>query len=263
MSEAPRMGDGTLQARSERIAGDVFLGGPRRDFERVGRLCLDVLLREGLRPSSRVLDVGCGALRVGYWLMRFLDPGCYLGIEPNREMLKVGIEEIVEADVLARAKPRFDHNDRFDLSVFGEPVDYVIARSIWTHTARAQISALLRSFAETAAPGGVLLATYHPASAIFSHRPRSPALRRLWTRAAVSLPLAELSPLIARLPALAGSQEYRGEGWVGVSHQSQSPGVVQHSLSWIASEARQNGLIAQLVPYPIVNDQYWLRVRRP
>jgi ubiquinone/menaquinone biosynthesis C-methylase UbiE len=67
----------------------------------VGRLCLEVLLREGLSPSSRVLDVGCGALCVGYWLMRFLDPGCYLGIERNREMLKVGMEHVLEPEVLA------------------------------------------------------------------------------------------------------------------------------------------------------------------
>jgi SAM-dependent methyltransferase len=252
----------TLQARSERIAQAIFLGGPPRDFEEVGRLCLDVLLREGLRPSSRVLDVGCGALRVGYWLMRFLDPGCYFGIEPNREMLNVGLQEIVEPEVLARAQPRFDHNDRFDFSVFGERFDFVLARSIWTHAAKAQISAMLASFATSAAPGGVLLATYHPASAVFSHRPRSRAFRRLWTRTATSLPLAELSPLLAALPAIGRARDYGGERWVGVSHESQDPGVVQHSLRWITDAAREHGLSTRLMPYPIVNDQYWLRVAR-
>ena len=76
----------SLQDRSERLAEEVFLGGPKRDFERVGRLGFEVLLAEQLRPSSRVLDVGCGALRLGYWLMRFLDPGCYFGIEPQQEI---------------------------------------------------------------------------------------------------------------------------------------------------------------------------------
>ena len=256
------MSDASLQTRSERIAGEVFLGGPRRDFERVGRLCLDVLLREGLSPSSSVLDVGCGALRVGYWLMRFLDPGCYFGIEPNREMLKVGLEQVLEPEVLARAHPHFDHNDRFDFSVFGERFDFVLARSIWTHTAKSQISAMLGSFAQTAAPAGVLLASYHPASALFSHRPRAARLRALWTRTAMSLPLEELTPLLMRLPALEHSRDYGGEGWVGLSHESRDPGVVQHSLRWIAREASALGLETRLVPHPIVNDQYWLRIRR-
>jgi SAM-dependent methyltransferase len=252
----------TLQDRSARIAAETFLGGPPGDFERVGRLCLDVLLREGLSPSSRVLDVGCGALRVGYWLMRFLDSACYFGIEPNREMLAVGLEQIVESDVRARAQARFEHNDRFDFSVFGESFDYVLARSIWTHAAKSQIRAMLSSFAETASPAGKMLATYHPASALYSHRPRSARVRRLWTRAATSLPLEELSPLLSMLPALSRSHDYDGQGWVGQSHESRVPGVVQHSIAWIAGEARSLGLQARLVPYPILNDQYWIRVER-
>lgn len=256
------MSDGTLQARSERIAKDVFLGGPPRDFERVGRVCLDVLLREGLAPTSRVLDVGCGALRVGYWLMRFLDSGRYYGIEPNGEMLKVGLEQIVEPEVLARAKPRFDENDRFDFTVFGERFDFVLARSIWTHASKAQIDAMLAAFAATAAVNGVMLATYHPASTLFSHRPRSRVLRALWSGAATALPLAALSPLLAKLPAVGSSREYEGEEWVGLSHESGDPGVVQHSLRSIALKARAHQLEVQLMPYPIINDQYWLRVRR-
>src|SRR5271157_4551410 len=70
-------GSGTLQERAERLAGTIRLGGPVQDFERVGQMQLAVLLLQGLRPGSRVLDVGCGCLRAGYWLMHFLDPGCY------------------------------------------------------------------------------------------------------------------------------------------------------------------------------------------
>src|SRR6516225_10147635 len=120
----------SLQDRSERLAETVFLGGPKHDFERVGRLGFEVLLAEQLRPSSRVLDVGCGALRLGYWLMRFLDPGCYFGIEPQQEMLNVGLQQLVEPEVVQRAQARFAANDDFDFSVFGERFDFVIARSI-------------------------------------------------------------------------------------------------------------------------------------
>jgi hypothetical protein len=37
-----------------------------------------------------VLDVGCGALRVGYWLIHFLEPENYYGIEPKKRMLGTG-----------------------------------------------------------------------------------------------------------------------------------------------------------------------------
>ena len=72
-----------LQDRAERLAQDMFLGGPVETFEAIGRLQLITLLRCGLYPDSRVLDLGCGSLRGGYWLVHFLRPERYFGIEPN------------------------------------------------------------------------------------------------------------------------------------------------------------------------------------
>ena len=246
----------SLQDRSERLAEKTFLGGPKRDFERVGRLGFEVLLREGLLPSSTVLDVGCGALRLGYWLMRFLDPGCYCGIEPQQDMLKLGLERLVEPDAVARAEARFAYNDDFDFSGFGTRFDFVIARSIWTHASKQQISAMLRSFAATSSAHGVFLASYYPAGRWFKVGRKWPRLER----GVAKLPLSELSPLISRLPSLQPSNDYLGDAWVGRSHESDQPGRVKHSLRWIAPEAARHALRAQLTCYPIVNHQYWLRI---
>ncbi len=248
----------SLQARSERIAETVFLGGPAQDFERVGRLVFEVMLREGLAPSSRVLDVGCGALRVGYWLMRFLDGGCYHGIEPNREMLNVGLEQIVEPDVVERARASFTYNDDFDLRKAGSGFDFVLARSIWTHASKPQIAAMLESFARVAAPRGVLLATYHPASRLYGAGVRWPALEQMLP----SLPIGAASALLAGLPSFGLGEEYEGGEWVGRSHRSDIGGVVRHSLRWIGGEAARHGLRAEIAAYPIINHQYWLRVTR-
>jgi SAM-dependent methyltransferase len=255
---ASPVGEESPQAQSERLAETTFLGGPPADFERVGRLGFEVLLREGLLPSSRVLDVGCGALRVGYWLMRFLDSGCYFGIEPNREMLRVGLEELLEPEVVQRAEAHFSHNDDFDFSVFGERFDFVFARSIWTHASKPQIHAMLASFAATSAPGGVFLASYHPASALFPLGRRSRRLAQLSGTA----PIQRLSAAVNRLPAIGGTNGYAGEEWVGRSHRSAEGGVVRHSLRWIEQQGRELGLTVQLMPYEIVNDQYWLRIQR-
>jgi SAM-dependent methyltransferase len=234
----------------------TFLGGPIEDFDRVGQLCVEVLLREGLLPSSRVLDVGCGALRVGYWLMRLLDPGCYYGIEPNKDMLNTGLQELVEPEVVERALAHFAHNDDFDFSVFGAQFDFVLARSIWTHTPKRYISAMLSSFAQTAAPKGVLLATYHPASAVLAHTPTR--LRRR----VITLPLNRLSPAVSRMRPLQPSRDYLGDDWVGRSHESDESGVVNHSLHWISNEAHKHNLSVVLERYTIINSQFWLRITR-
>ncbi|MGA2454703.1 MAG: class I SAM-dependent methyltransferase [Solirubrobacteraceae bacterium] len=252
------MSDDSVQERAERLAETRFIGGPANDFESMGRAGFDVLLREGLSPSSRVLDVGCGALRLGYWLMRFLNPGCYFGIEPNQEMLRLALEELVEPDVVGRADAHFDFNEDFDFSVFGETFDFVVARSIWTHASKPQISAMLDSFAATASPHGVFLASYRAAT-----RWRKLAAR--WPRAEplfAMLPLDTMSPLLAALPSFGLSEEYEGQAWVGRSHKSDSPGIVKHSLRWVSGEAAKRDLTVQLMPYPVFHRQYWLRIAR-
>ncbi len=250
------MGEESLRERSERIAQTRFLGGPPWDFERVGRTGFEVLLHEGLKPSCRVLDVGCGALRLGYWLMRFLDSGCYFGIEPQEGMLRVGLEEIVEPEVVERAEARFSSNDDFDFSVFGERFDYVFARSILTHASKRQIAAMLASFAHTSAPDGVLLASYYPAGVLYKVAHRWPRLHRVAER----LPLAGVSPVLARVPSVA--RGYGGEEWVGRSHESDESGVATHSLRWISGEAARHGLSVRLMPYRVLHHQYWLRISR-
>ncbi len=209
-----------VQERAELLAASTFLGGPVKSFEAVGRNQLQVLLRHGLRPSSVVLDVGAGALRGGYWVMRVVDPGNYCAIEPNEKMLRAGIEHIMEPAVLAQARPRFDHNDRFDFSVFGVAFNFVIARSIWTHASKSQIETMLDSFVGSAAPDAVFLASVAPS---------------------------------------AFGRDYRGETWVGRDHESGKPGIILHRRKWIKNACRKRGLSVTTTS-PNILKQKWLAI---
>jgi SAM-dependent methyltransferase len=203
----PEPAEMSLRERAEALqASGVFLGGPLRKFEAVGRNQLSILLQSGLDFDSRVLDVGCGALRAGYWLIRFLEPGGYFGIEPNRAMLEAGRDMIVTPAVVAEKRPTFDHNDRFDFAVFGTTFDFVIARSVWTHTSPGQVETMLDQFVATA-PGGVMLTSIKPCP---------------WYR-----------------------RQYAGTEWVGKSHESGEGGTVQFRYSWIARQCRKRGLSAE------------------
>jgi SAM-dependent methyltransferase len=248
---------GVLQERAERLAQTAFLGGLPSDFERMGRAGFELLFAEGLQPNSKLLDVGCGALRVGYWVMRFLDPDSYFGIEVRQDMLRVGLEEVVEPGVVERANARFSHNDEFDFSVFGERFDFVFARSIWSHASKTQISAMLASFAATTAPGAVFLASYFPASPWARLGRRYPRAQRM---VANNVPLELVSPMLAKLPSLGLSREYTGEQWAGRSHESDQSGRAEHSLRWIARETAQHGLSVQLTAHRVIKGQFWLRV---
>ena len=96
--------------------------------------------------------MGCGCLRGGYWLIHFLSAGCYFGIEPNKAVLQAGCEILLGADLMATKKPRFDTNEDFDFSIFNIDFDFIVARSIWTHSSKTQIERMLEGFISTVHP---------------------------------------------------------------------------------------------------------------
>ncbi len=205
----------------------IFTGGPPALFESGGRLQLSTLVREGIYPSSKLLDVGCGCLRAGYWLIHFLDPGCYFGIEPNTRMLQAGIDAVLGSELQKAKRPCFDTNDQFDFSIFGVKFDFVLARSIWTHASKPQIQTMLDGFVQNSNPDAFFLTSYHPAS---------------W-----------FGP---------GGADYTGTRWVGRSHTSTSGGLIRHKRSWIESQCRARDLSCVQLDDPPFNGQYWLKIGR-
>ena len=194
----------TLIEAAKRIENEgIFLGGPSNSFTRVGRNQLIALLDCGMTPDSKLLDVGCGCLRGGYWAINFLESGNYFGIEPNKAMLNSGLNNLFTTDFLDIKRPKFSHTDDFDLSVFDVRFDFVVARSIWSHASPIQIESMIESFALNSSDDGVLLVSYKEA---IDH------------------------------------DQYEGEEWVGKSHQSTKAGIVYYKLDWIAEICKEHRL---------------------
>ncbi len=205
----------------------VFLGGPATLFEMAGRKTLMTLLEYGLLPDSKVLDMGCGCLRGGYWLIRFLEEGCYFGIEPNKTMLQNGIDVLLSPAITTNKQPVFNHNTEFDAGVFNQKFDYFLARSIWTHAAKSQIIQMLDSFVLNAKPGGIFLTSY--------------------------------------LNATKAGEEYLGVDWVGKSHESQAAGIVKHSIEWVQKACEERGLDVSETTngvFDLDNSQKWLVIKK-
>lgn len=153
---------GAAQQVGERIAAETrgFTGGKLPLFAEAGRQTLQALLQNGLKPHHRLLDLGCGALRNGYWLVRYLDADRYFGIEPVRNYVEIGLKHAVGDALMAEKNPRFDYGKDFDFSVFGVTFDFVMARSIFSHAGPDQVRAALASFHDNSTDKGVMLSSY-------------------------------------------------------------------------------------------------------
>jgi SAM-dependent methyltransferase len=134
-------------------------------WEELGRLQLEFLQRQGLTPTSTLLDVGCGCLRAGIHFVRFLEPGHYYGVDANASYIRAGLEqELPQAGLAGRLAA--DHllvNAAFECWRFGVTFDYALAQSVFTHLPAPQIGAALTELARCVRPGGSLYATFFEA----------------------------------------------------------------------------------------------------
>jgi SAM-dependent methyltransferase len=134
--------------------------GPKDKFEVVGKHQFEVMIESGLKASSSLLDIGCGAMRGGKFFLEFLDEGNYCGIDPNKALLRKGLFAEVEEEVARSKKPSFKHNDNFNLSIFDREFDFIVAQAIFAHAAEDQIVACLKSAHDVLAPGGKFVFNY-------------------------------------------------------------------------------------------------------
>jgi SAM-dependent methyltransferase len=146
-----------------------FVGGL---WEELGLKQIEFLQARGLKRTDSVLDVGCGALRGGIHLTRFLDPGNYTGVDRNASLIAAGYRELDEAG-LADRNARLIVETDFKLSGLG-PFDWVLAQSLFTHLPINRIQRCLHEVARVLKPEGRFYATYFPSDA---HTPIDPAQR--------------------------------------------------------------------------------------
>jgi SAM-dependent methyltransferase len=128
----------------------------------VGRSYFDYLLEIGLRPDHRVLDFGCGAGRVGIWLIGYLDRGRYFGIDSHLSSLEAFARYEIPLHALGSKHPRLAHDDRFALTGFGERFDYVLDLYVSSHLKLDRALDLYGKIAAILAPGGRIVLPHEP-----------------------------------------------------------------------------------------------------
>lgn len=146
-------------------------------WEEVGELQLGFLLRNGLRPDSIVLDIGCGCLRCGVRLIEYLDAECYFGVDISQALLDAGYDSELEPRGLQDKLPRKNLVccGDFDFEQLDSHFDIAIAQSLCTHLQEAQIRLCLGRLFPKMNREGRLFATFflvpetHPVGMPYEH----------------------------------------------------------------------------------------------
>jgi SAM-dependent methyltransferase len=130
-------------------------------WDYLGKLQLDYLVEQGLKPDHSVLDVGCGPLRAGVHFIGYLEPGHYAGIDKRGDTLERAERVELPRYGLADKNPNLLVNGAFEFSKLGQTFDYAIAQSVFTHLPVNNIVRCLVEMAKVLNPGGRFYATIY------------------------------------------------------------------------------------------------------
>ncbi len=123
---------------------------------------IEFLKAEGLLPSHRLVDVGCGAFRGGVRFVDYFDRGNYYGLDVNASLIEGGKKELAQAGLLDK-QPNLLVEDKFRMTRFGVRFDYAIAVSVFTHLYMNHIARCLAEVRKVLEPEGKLFATFFEA----------------------------------------------------------------------------------------------------
>lgn len=137
----------------------AFVGQPQR-YDVAGASQFALLFLLGLREHHRLLDFGCGSLRLGRLAIPYLQADRYFGIEPEPGLVEAGFTHELGEDARTLKRPRFDANRDWRVDVFGEKFDFIVAQSVFSHTGEQPAARALAAFAGSLAPGGLILANW-------------------------------------------------------------------------------------------------------
>jgi SAM-dependent methyltransferase len=123
-------------------------------WERIGRMQFDYLLRHGLEPGHRMLDIGCGNLRAGRLFIDHLDTGNYYGIDISPAILLAAQDTLVREGLQAKL-PHLTLADDLTFAFLPDGhFDVVHAHSVFSHSPRHVIEECFAHVGRILAPGG-------------------------------------------------------------------------------------------------------------
>lgn len=131
-------------------------------WEEMGKLQFQFLIDNGLAPTHRFLDIGCGSLRGGMRFIPYLNPGNYWGIDNNAALIEAGWNIELAKENLQSRQPlnQLVCLKDFEFPSLNTTFDFVLAQSVFTHLNLNRIRRCLTRLSPVMKPGGKFFATF-------------------------------------------------------------------------------------------------------
>lgn len=143
---------------------DYAIGSNNQEhWAETGKMQFDYLIKHGLQPTHRVLDIGCGNLRLGIHLIKYLDSGNYVGLDISPAIIQSAQKKIAEFD-LTKKLPYIHLVKETDYGFLPERYfDFVHAHSVFSHLPLNEIRKVLVNAKRLMKPNAFFDFTYFSA----------------------------------------------------------------------------------------------------
>lgn len=112
-------------------------------WDETGEAQMRLLLREGMQPHHRLLDIGCGSLRLGCRAVPYLEPGHYWGTDLSGALMRRGYDlELTGKDRLPPAQLVEDAG--FTFPGIPDTIDFALCFAVFTHLPAPVLSGALQ-----------------------------------------------------------------------------------------------------------------------
>lgn len=133
-----------------------WVGEPKL-YDDIGITIFNLLKRLKIKQSDKLLDIGAGSLRVGRFLIFYLEKNNYFGIEPEKWLIDECIKNRLTEKFIEDKGVNLDHNSDFNLEIFDIEFDWVLANSIFIHATKTQVEKCIMQAHKVLKPGGKFL----------------------------------------------------------------------------------------------------------
>lgn len=148
----------------------AYIGYPG-NYDLIAAMTFNLLTTLGLRQHHKLVDVGCGSLRIGRLLIPYLNAGNYVGIEPHEWLVREGIKREVGSDQVRIKRPKFYFSASPEvLAGAGPRLDFAVAQSVFSHCGVDLVRGWLAGISPALASDGALLATFLPGEEDYAGR---------------------------------------------------------------------------------------------
>lgn len=139
------------EAHAQAHTAEDAVGG---SFDVIGRLELEILLLEGLKPTDTLLDLGCGTGRLAVHSIPALNGGAYIGIDISQSMLDEAHRRVQDAIPEPQCEVLWAKQTTPVYPLDANSVDVICAFSVFTHMEHEDTYRYLKEALRIVRPGG-------------------------------------------------------------------------------------------------------------